>query len=199
MKNLHRSYIPEDWSLGVSHTDSPVFHFSSFLTEKECDIITHWAESKELVDGAIMSGADVKKSETRKSKICWLPTAGWDWLYDRIFDSVNSTNYWGFDVHGFSELIQFTKYDSKNGPSFYKYHRDTGPGFQHRKISFVILLDDPKDFEGGEFNLELKGKVDLPKKGSAIMFPSFLLHQVDPVTSGCRNSLVAWIAGPKLK
>jgi PKHD-type hydroxylase len=32
--------------------------------------------------------------------------------------------------------------------------------------------------------------------GNVIVFPSFLLHGVEPVTSGKRRSLVAWMVGP---
>jgi predicted 2-oxoglutarate/Fe(II)-dependent dioxygenase YbiX len=31
------------------------------------------------------------------------------------------------------------------------------------------------------------------------MFPSYVLHEVTPVTKGERNSLVAWISGDNFK
>ena len=200
MTILHRSYIPSEWSEGVDHFDIPYFTFSNFLTEAECDIVNTWGNLQELHDGVIMREKNKNLVPSiRKSKIGWLPVNGWDWVYDKIFSSVESTNKWAYDVRGFGELIQFTDYDSSEGDSFYKSHKDTGPGFQHRKISFVVLLDDPKDFEGGELHLEGAGALRLPNKGSAVMFPSFMHHQVTPVTSGRRRTLVSWIAGPKLK
>ena len=39
-------------------------------------------------------------------------------------------------------------------------------------------------------------KVPELKKGAMILFPSFLLHKVSPVTKGTRNSLVGWVRGP---
>jgi len=36
-------------------------------------------------------------------------------------------------------------------------------------------------------------------KGSVIIFPSYLLHRVTPVTSGLRKSLVLWAGGSSLK
>ena len=33
------------------------------------------------------------------------------------------------------------------------------------------------------------------KKGAAIIFPSFYLHRVTPVTSGIRKSFVLWVGG----
>ena len=33
-------------------------------------------------------------------------------------------------------------------------------------------------------------------QGSIIIFPSFMMHQVTPITKGIRNSLVLWAYGP---
>jgi PKHD-type hydroxylase len=33
------------------------------------------------------------------------------------------------------------------------------------------------------------------EKGTVIMFPSYLLHRVTPVTKGVRKSLVLWVGG----
>jgi len=66
-----------------------------------------------------------------------------------------------------------------------------------RKISASILLND--DYEGGEFKFASKqanweiGKI---KKNSALFFPSFMPHNVTPITSGQRQSLIAWARGP---
>jgi PKHD-type hydroxylase len=37
------------------------------------------------------------------------------------------------------------------------------------------------------------------EQGSISMFPSYLLHQVTPVTSGERWVIVIWINGPRFK
>ena len=39
----------------------------------------------------------------------------------------------------------------------------------------------------------------LKQQGTVFVFPSTLRHQVTPVTSGVRKSLVAWVEGPKWK
>ena len=201
MNTLHRSYIPDDWSKGVDHIDVPYFYFDKFLTEEQCEEIKDWGDKAKLSAGSVMSVSSFEyKKAIRNSEIAWMPVQGWEWLYDRIYDSVTRTNKWEYDIRGFGESIQFTRYDAKKGESFYKSHRDTGPKHRHRKISFVVLLDDPESFSGGGFTLEnVVGEVAVLKKGTAIMFPSFLTHQVLPVTSGVRNSLVCWVSGPKLK
>ena len=35
--------------------------------------------------------------------------------------------------------------------------------------------------------------------GDVIIFPSFLTHGVEPVTSGIRRSIVTWLVGPFFK
>ena len=84
----------------------------------------------------------------------------------------------------------------------YKTHIDIGTqGIpSKRKISFTLLLND--SYEGGKLNF-----VDLvvrcPKEeskpnleiGDMIIFPSFLPHKVEPITSGVRWSLVGWMWG----
>jgi PKHD-type hydroxylase len=57
------------------------------------------------------------------------------------------------------------------------------------------------DYEGGdlEFLNSVTKKADLRKKGSIIIFPSFLAHRVTPVTKGTRLSLVGWIHGETYK
>jgi PKHD-type hydroxylase len=70
-----------------------------------------------------------------------------------------------------------------------------------RKLSLSLLLND--DFEGGEFHINQgneKQPIIVPtKKGRAILFPSFMIHRVTPVTKGIRRSLVVWVLGPKFQ
>ena len=57
------------------------------------------------------------------------------------------------------------------------------------------------DFEGGIFetiDCDTPRSYDL-RKGEMIMFPSFLMHRVTPVTRGTRRSLVVWVEGPNFK
>jgi len=49
--------------------------------------------------------------------------------------------------------------------------------------------------------LQFHGKTYTPqlRKGSIIAFPSYILHQVTPVTKGVRKSAVLWLSGPAFK
>lgn len=74
-----------------------------------------------------------------------------------------------------------------------------------RKLSMSIQLSDSEDYEGGDFEFDSSFVPQAPdpealrKKGTVLVFPSFFLHRVTPVTKGARKSLVAWADGPLWK
>lgn len=81
-----------------------------------------------------------------------------------------------------------------NTGDFYLEHTDAANvnNHPHRILSCSFGLNN--DYEGGEFAFfgqALKYKI---KKGSCIMFPSSFMfpHEVMPVTSGTRYSIVTW-------
>jgi PKHD-type hydroxylase len=76
-----------------------------------------------------------------------------------------------------------------------------------RKLSVTISLSDPKDYDGGNLKFDLGPHredryhecVEIRPRGSIIVFPSHVYHQVTPVTRGTRYSLVAWNLGYPFK
>ena len=197
-----RFYIPEEWQTGFNYVDNPYYHFKDFLSEEECNLILEWGETALKRDATVMSLSGMDSvEEIRRTEVAWIPVENFEWLYDKIFSSACRTNYWEFDIRGFSEPIQFGVYDATEKEAYYKSHQDIGPSHNHRKISFSILLSDLDEYEGGDFWLDGAGVIDrstLPK-GAGIMFPSFVRHEVQNVTKGKRISLVVWISGPKLR
>ena len=122
------------------------------------------------------------------------------WIFDRLDKKILAVNKdtFKFKLNGY-DSFQYGVYPV-NGQ--YKFHPDTMQGrLGFRKLSISLLLNEPGvDFEGGEllFNTGSEDKpevVDL-KKGSMILFPSYLLHAVSPVKKGTRKSLVIWVEGP---
>lgn len=63
-----------------------------------------------------------------------------------------------------------------------------------RKLSMTIQLSDPNDYEGGQFSI--MGENIPLEENQAVIFPSFLPHEVHPVTKGKRNVIIAWALGP---
>lgn len=74
---------------------------------------------------------------------------------------------------------------------FYLQHIDSFKD-RPRAVSCSFALND--DYEGGEFAFFDRELVYKLKKGDALMFPSNFMypHEVMPVTSGTRYSIVTW-------
>ena len=66
-----------------------------------------------------------------------------------------------------------------------------------------LQLTSPEYYEGGqlEFPDDKQSFVeeDAREQGTAIFFPSYLIHGVQPVTKGIRYSLVSWFKGPSFR
>jgi len=105
--------------------------------------------------------------------------------------------YWKYDVTH-SNQTEFLMYDV-NGK--YEAHVDTFHqlGNETRKLTALAILND--DFEGGKFYIVNSHKKIYPPqaKGDIIVFPSFMVHGVEPVTKGMRYTVVTWMVGPYFK
>lgn len=137
------------------------------------------------------------RSDARRTRVRWLNPVENRWVYDIIWQEAQKANaLFQFDVVSMWDPIQLAIYDADEG-GFFRWHTDTLPSDLTRKISITCPLNDDSEYEGGalEFN---GGAIQRPPQaaGSPIMFPSWLLHRVTPVTRGKRYSLVAWIRGP---
>jgi PKHD-type hydroxylase len=140
----------------------------------------------------------------RRSFISWItPNQHTAWIYQRLTTILieNNEKYFNFDLN-MIEVIQFTYYNS-NEEGHYKAHTDAQMwNLPHnRKLSFVMQLSDPSEYEGGELLLHtaFEPTTIRKEKGLIACFPSYTLHEVTPVTKGERYSLVAWVHGPKLR
>lgn len=105
---------------------------------------------------------------------------------------------WKFHVTH-SNQTDYLKYD-KHG--HYLAHVDTfiKPNEQEtRKLTVLMFLND--DFEGGRLFIQNGHEKIYPPQGpgTCLVFPSFLLHGVEPVTKGIRRSIVTWLVGPWFK
>jgi len=139
----------------------------------------------------------------RKSLIKWLPHDSNTYiLYDKFKDMMIEANnsIWKFDLGTIRDSIQYTEY--LEGGGHYDWHVDIGPGsINHRKISLVTQLSDSDEYEGGDLEIWTGGSPKkIPRqKGTTVIFPSFLMHRVTPVTKGIRKSLVLWAGGSSYK
>ena len=176
----------------------------------------------EMGDSRLMG--DALNKDKRNSQNAWVPTHHWlggfMWHY---IQRANRENFL-YDLRCIDgESMQYTQYGVGQ---FYGWHNDAGISGAYkpqyvgnrqeglandfvnenielvRKLSFVLQLSDPDDYEGGNLQLldEAGRSYFAPRKrGTVILFDSRTMHRVLPVKSGLRKSIVGWTVGPRWK
>jgi PKHD-type hydroxylase len=180
----------------------PFVWWESGFTEQELDWLQEQARKadQQAQVGGDPQGPDLAK--IRRSQISWLnKTPDTAWVFQKLGQIASSLNakYYRFDLTGFGEPFQLTNYvQSEQG--MYGWHQDYNTNVS-RKFSLVLQLSDPSQYEGGNLQVMTGGQPQTVRKqrGLVAAFPSYVLHQVTPVTSGNRQSLVAWASGPAFK
>ena len=180
-----------------NHVD--YYRFIKAIPEETIDALRQILDTKELHDAQVGDDGGMVNKSTRRSKIFWLPkTDEFVELYKTFHELVGkcNTDFYHFKLTEITEHIQYTVYKSED-QGYYDWHIDMGPDKARRKLSLVCQLSDPSEYEGGELQIN-SGRILIPEKekGTVILFPSYLLHRVTPVTKGTRRSLVLWIEGP---
>jgi PKHD-type hydroxylase len=209
------------------------WYFESLFWPEQIMRIREICERREEEE-ALTSGTtnpEDANHKMRKNKVSWHDN---EELYSMLrapLNEVNQQSGWNYNITAI-EPVQYTVYYGDE--NHYHWHTDTITNDQTldpshpehilkntiRKISCSVQLTDPREYDGGEFELmtgdniesedyskDLKeegyfktSSVPLPhfkEKGSAMFFPSFTYHRVKPVTKGIRRSLVVWFRGPK--
>jgi PKHD-type hydroxylase len=196
-KNKEIKFENSSWNFELDQINLYAYWNNAFSKE-ECQTIINIAKNKGLIKGKTKGESDV-----RDSKISWLyPVDDMDWAFRRVTDMVLNLNerFFKFDLFGLNEGFQFTNYEAPSGK--YGKHVDKSMNMPVRKLSISIQLTNPEEYEGGELKLyegEEEGTVMSKEQGTLILFPSYVLHEVMPVTKGERNSLVSWVTGKQFK
>jgi len=167
------------------------------------DYLNRLADSRTGEMGSIVRGdASIALADhIRRSEVFWLEEEpATRPIFQLLAQFVQKANEQVFrlDLVGFGEPLQIATYRGAEG-GFYGWHVDIGAGrLAQRKLSIVIPLTDPADYEGGELQLfhdHEPTTVAMPL-GRIVAFPSYVLHRVTPVTKGVRRTLAVWVSGP---
>ena len=198
------NFVKIDTDAIVNNAIHEYWVFDNAVDKNTCDKIIDSA--KEWQTGSIMGNLNEIHKEKPNTRITDVTWCNEKWVYDLVWDYLHTANYnsnWNFQIDS-CEAMQIGRYNKDghydfhiDGNGFTKF--DNGNQFTHgktRKLSMSIILND--DFEGGEFEFFTKEKVN-SKRGTVIVFPSYMLHRVKPVTKGTRYSLVTWFCGEPFK
>ena len=188
------------WKTYIVSSTDPIFSID------ECNKIIELGRSLPEIDAEVGTGKKEKKAskknyKVRRTDIAWIPFNKARWMYHRLEHWMHVVNnqHMGFHQLQIGEQAQFTMYSKKD---HYDWHADSSYEMSKsppvRKMSMITLLNDPKEFKGGELQV-IASKKKLPlKQGYAVFFASFIAHKVVPVTKGTRISLPIWFGGPPL-
>lgn len=185
----------------LSHHDEDTSHlfmsFENALSKSLCQQIMDITERNALEKGLIGAGAGEHNPKIRNvNKISLSLWRGAGAILTGIGLNANAAN-WQFDITR-SDQTDYLLYD-QNG--HYKAHIDTffAQGQENRKLTVLAFLNE--NFEGGRlFFIAGNNKIYPPQKaGSVLVFPSFFVHGVEPVTNGIRRTVVTWLVGPPFK
>lgn len=141
--------------------------------------------------------------ELKNTTDVFVPFDEFEWLYKRVeklITYVNEKNF-QFSIDKMQRLM-LVKYEVGQ---FMAIHTDS-PINTNRKISCPIsLTQQGLDFEGGDLIIYDGNRPITPAngihkielvRGRATLYPSYLLHEVTPVTKGVRYMLGTWAHGP---
>jgi len=189
------------------------FYFNKAIPIETCKEILKVGRKKIIKRGDTFKGMDKTK---RNCKIGWINDK---WIYDIINPFIHTANKhagWNFQWD-WNETSQFTIYEKGH---YYGWHSDQdSDAIKHknknlngktRKLSLTLQLTDRSEYTGGDFqfkwiNINKKNLLnmvtidDAKDIGTIIVFPSFIYHQVLPITRGKRESLVNWSVGKEFR
>lgn len=204
-------------------TNDHIFGFRqiNIFSPQECRGIINSASENAWQAGTHSSGAgknkkNVDDSGYRRVSMQPLSNSHDNWPLGKILErarEVNARDY-QFDLTGFLPSIDFPtllKYEAHN-QGHYGWHLDICGGFATRKLTFTIQLSDPDEYDGCDLEFAPPQTFGFPpgttfedirlalrEPGNMVLFPSYLLHRVTPITRGTRYAIVGWIHGPTFK
>ena len=189
---------------------------SKVFTPEECKRIistgiNDWQEQDALIQRD--EGKEIKQNFVDdydyRNTTLFIPPEPDEWLFSKVLGAIMEFNYhatgYQFHVSGLAEPPNLMRYqaadiDKHGKPGKYDWHIDVGPGEvpSMRKISYTLILN-PNEYEGGELCFHVGRTMDpfpgQDEAGTMILFPSYLVHKVNPITSGTRYALVGWAHG----
>lgn len=172
-----------------------IFSIDNVLTSEELKFLVYTLEQADFVDGKTTAGWHAKfvknnmqlKSEaTYASDLRELVKSALK--RNALFQSALQPKI----IHS----MLFSRYEK--GMSYGRHVDNALMGnqeFLRSDVSFTLFLSSPSTYKGGELVIESSDgdRTYKLEAGSAIVYPSSTLHQVEPVTEGVRLAAVGWV------
>jgi PKHD-type hydroxylase len=182
-------------------------YYKKRFSKEQCDFILEEGLKLPAQDATLGVGGESQDNSYRRSKIRFIQQS--DSKFQFLFDDIwkmgieANANWFNFHITRLT-FIQLAEYDEAYQGEYKKHHdvfwMNNDP-FYHRKLTCVIQLTNPSEYDGGDFEIfneqDKPNKEEIREQGSVIFIPSFVEHQATPVIKGKRHSLAVWFEGPK--
>jgi hypothetical protein len=134
------------------------------------------------------------KEFKRCSKVGWTDNKTICTSFAQKMKKINDEMF-GFKTEHFSEFIEYREFD-ETYQNTSDWFMDVQGSYDERKLSAIMFLSEPSEYDGGEFNIiTSKGTVVVgeKRKGGFIVFPSYLMYRVGPIKKGTLKILIGWV------
>ena len=180
--------------------------WQGLFDDAELDAIVDHGDRLTLEKAELSSGGK-NYENIRSTRVAWVErNTQTENLYRRLEDAVLLVNarFFRFDLTGLTNF-QYAIYGGPEGGHF-DWHKDYGrdpaePYREPRKLTLSLQLSEPTDYEGCELQVRAGNQIDTAprQRGALVAFPANVLHQVTPIRSGVRKTLVVWAVGPEFR
>jgi len=164
--------------------------YNNILTEKETEQLIDYGKNGKVTQGKV--GDSVNKERKIRYDIYMRDRVVINSIDKMIYQKMSRCVNEDFNLDWKYREEWKMGYYAGNEKGFYDQHRDTYGDKDYRKITVIVALSNPEEYEGGELYFsELNDKYKL-NKGDVIIFRSEEMHGVEPVISGKRKVLISF-------
>ncbi len=189
----------ENGELGLNNSS---FFGKNMFNERFLFDIDEYVSHQQLENGGTGTVENPNNSiQLRSTKIHWMTNEKYKDsllpIYQEISSKVRRINdsIWSYNYDGY-QSFQYSEYDVGD---HFDWHIDTNQftGKNIRKVSFSLGLSNKNEYEGGDLILKTSVEENHYKldRGDLIVFPSWVLHKITPITKGKRRVVVGWGEG----
>lgn len=170
---------------------------SSLFSKEECEKILNssieelWLPARVIGDGKLHVG----RRQKVRGDVTGFPFMNIRSVTKKANDEIYDFNLLGIIDQDFPQVF---KYSEKE---YYDWHFDLNIMMPSRKITFIINLTDPAEYQGGaiEFlNIDTADS-NIDEQGLCLIFPSYIPYRINPIKKGIKHILVGHIHGALFK
>ena len=170
---------------------------AELFTEEQCNGILEncieelWLPARIIGDTAL----HLAKRQKLRGDVQGYPFMDIRTITKNANDTIYDFNLLGIIDQDFPQIFKYTEKD------YYNWHIEISPMAPSRKISFIVNLSNPDDYEGGkiEFLNVDTSESGISTQGHCLIFPSFMPYRITPVTKGANHIIIGHVHGALFK